>query len=57
MKLLQCQKIQGKQFIITGINFCTQWPIAKAVPQHVKILLKDSLYIRSFKKFGPPVKY
>ena len=45
---------QNKCYIITGINFCTCWPVAKAVARHNGNFIRGFISQEIIKKFGTP---
>ena len=45
---------QNKCYIITGINFCTCWPIAQALPKHNGNFIRRFIGQEIIKKFGQP---
>ena len=45
---------QNKRYIITGIDFCTCWPIAQAVPKHNGNFIRRFIGQEIIKKFGQP---
>ena len=45
---------QNKRYIITGIDFCTCWPVAQAVARHNWNFIRRFIGQEIIKKFGTP---